>query len=164
MQKVLQNLLSERVSIKDIIAILEALADYAVSTKDTDVLTEYVRQRLSLGICRQHQGNDGKLTVFALHPAVEQIVVDNIRQTEMGARLILDPGLVQELLKAFRKQIENLTERGFSPITLCSPRIRLHVHRLVEQSFSMLTVLSYAEIAPEINVESIGMVNLNNAN
>ena len=163
-QKVLQNLLRERVSIKDIVTILESLADFAVSTKDTDILTEYVRQKLSLAICRQVEGNDNQITVFSLHPDVEQLLIDNIRQTEMGARLILEPNLVQELLKSIHKEIENLSQRGFTPVVLCSPRTRLHVRRLVEQNFPTLTVLSYAEIAPGINVDSIGMVKLNNAN
>lgn len=163
-QKVLQNLLRERVALKDMVSILEALADYAGATKDTDILTEYVRQRLSLAICRQHQGPDGKMVVFAFHPNVEQLVTDNVRQTEMGQRLILDPGLVQELLRSIRDQIEMLAERGHTPVALCSPRIRLHVRRLVEQTFPMLTVVSYAEIAPEVNVESIGMVTLRDAN
>lgn len=163
-QKVLQNLLRERVSVKDIISILETLADYAGATKDTDVLTEYVRQRLGLAICRQYQGPDGKLVVFGFHPSVEQIIVDNIRQTELGARLILDPGRVQELLHAIKEQVDTLAGRGYTPIALCSPRTRMHIHRLVEQSFSMLVVLSYAEIAPDINIDSIGLVTLNNAN
>jgi flagellar biosynthesis protein FlhA len=157
-QKVLQNLLMERVSIKDIVAILESLADYAGTTKDTDVLTEYVRQRLSLTLCRQHQGMDGKLTVFAFQPAVEQVITDNIRQTELGFRLIIDPDMVQKLLSAIQEQVDNLSQRGFAPVALCSPRTRLHIHRLIEQSFPMLTVLSYAEIAPDTNVDSIGMV------
>jgi len=163
-QKVLQNLLRERVPLKDIVAILEAIADYAGITKDTDVLTEYVRQRLSLTICRQYQSADGKLTVFAFHPTAEQVIIDNVRQTEIGARLILDPGLVQELLKAIRDQMENVSQLGHVPVALCSPRTRLHIRRLVEQNFPMLAVLSYAEIAPDINVDSIGMVKLNNAN
>ena len=162
-QKVLQNLLAERISIKDIISVLESLADYAGTTKDTDILTEYVRQRLSLAICRQYQGPDGKLTVFAFHPSVEQIITDNIRQTELGFRLILDPEMVQKLLKAIQEQLENLTRLGFAPVALCSPRTRLHLRRLVEHSFPMLTVLSYAEIAPDTNVDSIGMVTLNDA-
>ena len=163
-QKVLQNLLMERVSIKDIVTILEALADFAGSTKDTDILTEYVRQRLGLAICRQHQGLDGKLTVFAFHPMVEQTIVDNVRQTEFGIRLILEPGVVQELLMAIKTQIEFLSQRGHAPIALCSPRTRLHIRRLIESSFPMLAVLSYAEIAPDINIDSIGMVKLSNAN
>ena len=162
-QKVLQNLLRERDSIKDILSILEGIADHAGLTKDTDILTEYVRQRLSLAICRQCQGPDGRITTFAFHPATEQLVTDNIRQTELGARLILEPGLVQELLKAVRDQVENLSSRGHVPVALCSPRIRLHVRRLVEQNFPMLAVLSYAEIAPNINVDSIGMVKLRDA-
>ncbi|MCE5314748.1 MAG: flagellar biosynthesis protein FlhA [Armatimonadota bacterium] len=163
-QKVLQNLLAERVSIRDIVAILEALADFAGATKDTDILTEYTRQRLALAICRQHQGVEGKLTVFGMHPSVEQIITENIRQTELGMRLILDPGLVQELLSAIRDQVEKLAARGHSPVVLCSPRTRMHVRGLVEQSMPTLTVLSYAEIAPEIEVDSIGMVKLKNAN
>ncbi len=162
-QKVLQNLLSERVAIKDIVAILEALADYANATKDTDILTEYVRQRLALAICRQYQGPDGRINVFALHPSVEQVITDNIRQTELGPRLILEPNLVQELLKATKGQIEDLSQRGHIPVALVSPRVRLHFRRLVEQSFPMLAVLSYAEIAPDVTVDSIGMVKLSNA-
>jgi flagellar biosynthesis protein FlhA len=159
-QKVLQNLLSERVSIKDIVAILEAIADHAHATKDTDVLTEYVRQRLALAICRQYVGVDGRISVFALDPSVERLITDNIRQTELGARLILEPSLVQELLRAIKGQIEDLSQRGCLPVALVSPRIRLHVRRLVEQSFPMLAVLSYAEIAPDVIVDSVGMVKL----
>jgi len=162
-QKVLQNLLAERISIRDIVTILESLADYAPLTKDTDVLTEYVRQRLSLAICRQYQGYDGKLTVFTFHPAAEQVIVDNVRQTELGARLILEPGLTQTMLRAVRDQMELLSQRGNTPIALCSPRTRLHVRRLTEQNFPGLVVLSYAEIAPDVNVDSIGMVKLNDA-
>ena len=159
-QKVLQNLLRERVSIKDIVTILEALADYAPATKDTDILTEYVRQRLSLAICRRYVGSDGNLTVFTFHPGVEQMITDNIRQTELGSRLILDPGRVQELLRAIRDQIEAVAQRGHEPVALCSPRIRLHVRRLIEQTFPSVAVLSYAEIAPDVNIESIGLVTL----
>jgi flagellar biosynthesis protein FlhA len=157
-QKVLQNLLRERVSIKDIVSILESLADYAGATKDTDILTEYVRQKLAPAICGQYLGQDRSLTAFALHPAVEQILVDSLRQTELGARLVLDPSLVQELLQAFRVQVERVSERGLVPVVLCSPRIRLHVRRLVEQNFPMLGVISFAEIPPDISVETIGMV------
>lgn len=163
-QKILQNLLRERVSIKDILAILEAIADHASLTKDTDILTEYVRQRLALAICHQHLSPNGKIVAFAFHPSTEQIIADNIRQTELGMRLILEPELVRELLTAIRDQIENLSARGYAPVALCSPRIRMHVRRLVEQNFPTLAVLSYAEIAPNINVETIGMVKVRDAN
>ncbi|MGQ9454265.1 MAG: flagellar biosynthesis protein FlhA [Armatimonadota bacterium] len=163
-QKILQNLLRERVSIKDILAILEAIADHASLTKDTDILTEYVRQRLALAICHQHLGPNGKIVAFAFHPSTEQIIADNIRQTELGMRLILEPELVRELLTAIRDQVENISARGYAPVALCSPRIRMHVRRLVEQNFPTLAVLSYAEIAPNINVETIGMVKVRDAN
>ncbi len=160
-QKVLQNLLSERVSIRDIIAVFEALADYAPSTKDTSVLTEYVRQRLALGICKQHTDLDGRLRVFSLSPQVEQLVIENVRQTELGTRLILDPKSTERLLIGIRDQMETMSQMGYSPIALCSPRIRMYVRSLVEQNFPMLTVLSYAEIAPGVDVESLGMVTVN---
>ncbi len=159
-QKVLQNLLRERVPVKDIVTILEALADYAPSTKDTDILTEYVRQRLSLAICSKYVGSDGKLTAFSFHPSVEQMIVDNVRQTELGIRLILDPNRVRELLRGIRDQVEHLAQRGHEPIALCSPRIRLHIRHLIEQSFPSVAALSYAEIAPDVNIESIGLVTL----
>ncbi len=163
-QKVLQNLLRERVPIKDIVSILEAIADHASLTKDTDILTEYVRQRLSLAICQQYKGPGGKIVAFAFHPATEQIIADNIRQTELGMRLILEPSLVRELLSSIRDQIEQLSALGYAPVVLCSPRIRMHVRRLVEQSFPTLAVLSYAEIAPNVDVETKGMVKIGNAN
>ncbi|MGI6296165.1 MAG: flagellar biosynthesis protein FlhA [Armatimonadota bacterium] len=160
-QKVLQNLLRERVSVKDIVTILEALADYAPSTKDTDILTEYVRQRLGLAICRRYAADNGTLTVLTLHPAAEQMILDGVRQTELGARLILDSAQVQELLTAVRDQIELMAQQGHEPVILCSPRTRLHVRRLIEQNFPTVAVLSYAEIAPDVNIESIGLVTLN---
>ena len=91
---------------------------------------------------------------------MEQVIVDGIRQTELGARLILDPGRVQELLTGVRDQIELMAQQGHEPVMLCSPRTRLHMRRLIEQSFPTVAVLSYAEIAPDVNIESIGLVTL----
>jgi flagellar biosynthesis protein FlhA len=163
-QKVLQNLLRERVSIKDIVSILEAIADHASLTKDTDILTEYVRQRLALAICQQYKSSGGKIVAFAFHPSTEQIIAENIKQTELGLRLILEPNLVRELLSAIRDQIEALSGFGYAPVALCSPRIRMHVRRLVEHTFPTLAVLSYVEIAPNVDVETRGMVKIGDAN
>jgi flagellar biosynthesis protein FlhA len=92
---------------------------------------------------------------------VEQLVIENVRQTELGTRLILDPKSTERLLIGIRDQMETMSQMGYSPIALCSPRIRMYVRSLVEQNFPMLTVLSYAEIAPGVDVESLGMVTVN---
>jgi flagellar biosynthesis protein FlhA len=161
-QKVLQNLLAERVSVRDMQSILECLGDYAAATRDTDVLTEYVRQRLSRSICQQYVGADGKVLVFTLNPALEQTLAESLRQTEMGVRMILDPTAVHNVLNAVKTWVDHLASIGRQPVAMCSPRIRPHFHRLVEHSFPMLVVLSYNEIPQNITVESIGMVTLTN--
>jgi flagellar biosynthesis protein FlhA len=163
-QKVLQNLLTERVSIRDLQSILEALGDCAGATKDTDILTEYVRQKLCRNICQQFVSPDNTLTVFTLHPSLEQLLGDSLRQTEMGVRLILEPSMVQKVLNATKIQVEQVAGIGRNPVALCSPRVRPHFRRLVEHSFPMLSVMSYNEIAPNVSVESIGMVSLNDEN
>ncbi len=95
---------------------------------------------------------------------MEQIVIENVRQTELGSRLILDPRMTEKILLATRDQMETMSQRGYSPIALCSPRIRMYFRSLVEQNFPNLTVLSYAEIAPGVDVESLGMVTVNYEN
>ena len=162
-QSVLQNLLVERVSVRDLTTILETLADFAKLTKDIDVLTEYSRQRLSRNICRQYTGPDGDLSVFTLHPSLEQTLADSIRQTEIGSRLILDPSMVQQTLEATKPAVERLADTGKHPVALCSARIRPHFKRLTEHSFPNLAVLSYNEVDADVSVDSVGVVSLTNA-
>lgn len=162
-QSVLANLLAERVSIRDMATILETLADFARLTKDSDVLTEYVRQRLSRSICRQYAADSGSLSVFTLHPELEQTLADNIRQTELGSRLVLEPGLVQQVLEAASPAVQKHADLGKHPVALCSARIRPHFKRLTEHSFPMLAVLSYNEIDSTVQVETTGVVKLNHA-
>lgn len=163
-QSVLQNLLVERVSVRDLTSVLETLADYAKLTKDIDVLTEYVRQRLSRSICRQYTGGEDSLSVFTLHPSLEQTLSDSVRQTEIGSRLILDPSMVTQVLEATKPAVEKLADMGKIPVCLCSARIRPHFKRLTEHSFPMLAVLSYNEVDADIAVDSVGLVKLDDAN
>ncbi len=142
-QSVLQNLLLERVSIRDLATILETLADFAKLTKDVDVLTEYVRQRLSRSICRQYTERDMSLSVFTVHPALEQTLADAVRPTEIGSRMILEPVMVQKVLEAAKPLVQRLADSGKTPVALCSARIRPHFKRLTQHSFPAVAVLSY---------------------
>ena len=159
-QKTLQNLLSERVCIKDLVTILEALADAAKITKDTDLLTDYVRQALARQITKQCQSDDGPVRAFTLDPDLEQMMAEGLRQTETGVHLILDPDLVRQILEATRAQVERMTAMGYQPVALCSPRVRVHYRRLVEGMAPALSVLSYNEIYSGATLETVGMVSL----
>ncbi len=159
-QKILQNLLAERVSIRDMVSILETLADYAQVTRDTDLLTGFVRERLARQISLQYASDGEPLKVFTVHPAVEQLIAESVRQTERGNRPILDPNVYQELLVSIRTQMENMLEAGLQPIALVSPRIRIHFRRLVEHAFPTLAVLSHNEIIPELEIETVGLVTI----
>lgn len=156
-QKVLSNLLREKVSIRDLVTILETLADYARVTKDTDVLTEYVRQALGRQIVEQYlEGN--KLYVLTLDPQVEKTVKEGIQKTEQGSYLALDPGKTQLLLNALRAQVQRMIEAGHQPVVLCPPIVRLYFRRLVERFLPNVAVLSFNELQSNIQVEAVGMV------
>ena len=161
-QTVLQNLLSERVSIRDLAVILEALADAARLTKDTDLLTDYVRQALSRQITKQYQSPDGTVRVFTLDPAIEQMIADGIRVTDNGSQLALEPKAAQDILEQTRDQAERMAALGYQPVALCSPRVRMHFRRLVQPMAATLAVLSFHELAPGVRLDTVGMVSLAN--
>jgi len=163
-QRVLGRLLNERVDVRDIATICECLADNARLTKDLDTLVERVRERLARVICSRLQEVDGSIHVFTLDPALEQFLSEHVRQTDCGMRCIIAPELLQKFLMAMRDQMERLARNGHQPVALVSPQVRLHVRRLVERNLPQLAVLSYNEIAPGVNVESTGMVTVNNEN
>ena len=159
-QKVLQNLVRERVSIRDLVTILETLGNYVHVTKDPDLLSEYCRQALSRVICREYVNNEGNINVFTLDPQVEQIIAQAIQKTDSGSFLALDPQVGQEILTALGDQVRKLTDRGLQPIVLCNPQVRSFIKKLTERSFPNLVVLSYNEIAPKVNIQSVGQVSL----
>jgi flagellar biosynthesis protein FlhA len=157
-QKVLQNLLRERVPLRDLVSICEALADGARLNRDSDFLTEHVRSRLSRTITRLYLTPENKLAVLTLHPRLEQAITDSIQQTQLGAYPVLEPGLARKILEKLREQAEKLSLKGQIPVVLCSPRVRLPFRRLIERSLPAVAVLSLNEVAPGIEVEVVGTV------
>ena len=157
-QKVLQNLLAEGISIRDLVTIFETLADYATTTHDTDVLTEYVRQNLKRAISNQYFFSNEPTSVVTLDPKVEQEIMGAVKQTEQGSYLALDPAYTQSLMEAIRTEISKLEELGRTPILITSPIVRMYVKKLTEEQFKSLHVLSYNEIDSEVELQSVGMV------
>jgi len=158
-QRVLQNLLRERVSIRDLVPVLEALANYARLTKDTDTLTEYSRQALARAITHSYIGADGRLPVITLDPGLEQILANSVQQTDQGAFVTLEPGLAQRLIKNVQTQMERVAASGNQPVVLCSSKVRLVFRRLIERKFPQVAVLAYNEIVPaQTEVQALGVI------
>lgn len=158
-QKVLINLLREQIAIRDLVTILETLADYAAVTRDPDMLTEYVRQRLSRYITKKYVENN-KLKVITLDSQLEQLIMDSINQTDTGSYLSLEPNVAQNILNKIIVNIEKITSIGQQPIILTAPIVRIYLKRLTEQISKDLIVLSYNEIDTSVEVQSLGMVAL----
>ncbi len=158
LQRVLQALLSEGVSIRDLGAIVEAVGDKARVTRDTSLLAEYARQALGRSIVAPHIDAEQRLRAFTLDPAVEQEVATSITQTSDGEYLAMEPSRAQAVVVAVRHQIDEGAARGARPVLLCSARVRRHLRRLVAQAIPQLAVCSYNEIAPGISVETIGVI------
>ncbi len=158
-QKVLANLLKEGVSIRDMVTILETLADYSQMTRDTDMLTEYVRQALRRAISRRFFDNEVN-KVITLDPELEQQIMGSVQQTEQGSYLALDPKFTQRIFDNLNSEITKLTSLGMQPIILTSPIVRIYFKRLVEQIAPDLIVLSYNELDPTAEIQSIGMVSV----
>lgn len=157
-QKVLHNLLAEGISIRDLVTIFETLADYAPTTHDTDVLTEYVRQSLKRAISNQYFNNNETTSVVTLDPNVEQVIMDSVKQTEQGAYLALDPDYTNRLMTSLREETDKLEELGRTPIIITSPIVRMYLKKLTQEQFRNLHVLSYNEIDSDVELQSVGMV------
>ena len=160
-QKVLQSLLRERVSIRDLLTITETMADYAPLTKDPEMLTEYCRQKLSRGILKSVMvPGSNELHVMTLDPAVEDIITAGIQQTEHGAYLSIDPSKVQAIIAGLTKEMEKFAPLTQPPVVLCSPVVRRHFRRLVERFVPALAVLSHNELTTDLNIHSVGTVKM----
>jgi flagellar biosynthesis protein FlhA len=159
-QRVLQNLLRERVSIRDLVTILETLATYGKATRDIDLLTEYVRRALARQICSQYKSADNTLQVITVAPQLEQELVASLQQTEQGTMLVLDPERATWLLQRIAQEMERVAMAGVQPVVLCSSRLRLPFRRFVERSLPTLAVLSFSEIAAGIEVRSVGLLDV----
>ena len=158
--KVLQLLVRERVSIRDLSTILERLADYAHMSRDINILAEYVRQSLARQICETYTDKEGVITVITIDPSLEEVMIGAIHQSEYGSFLALDPNVGERVLVQISSQLQNFRRMKLPPVVLCSPRLRPHFKRFIERSFPDVAVLSYNEIVPQVKVQSIGMVSL----
>ncbi|MCL4536508.1 MAG: flagellar biosynthesis protein FlhA [Nitrospirae bacterium] len=159
-QKVLQNLLRERVCIRDLQTILETLSDYANVTKDTDILTEYVRQALARSITRQLQNPDGSVSVILVEPRVERVIIEAVQTTAQGSYLALDPVSTEKIIEGIKKNFEEGIMKGYQPVLLCSPAIRRFVKKLSERVSGSIMVVSHGEIAPNTRLYSIGTIKI----
>ena len=157
-QKVLQNLLKEGVSIRDLLTIFETLADYAASTRDTDILTEYVRQGLKRAISNRFFPPNETTSVVTLDPKLEQTIMAAVKQTEQGAYLNLDPDKTKAIMKSVEQETKKLEDMGKAPVILTSPIVRIYFKRLTEDYYRDLIVVSYNEIESSVELQSVGMV------
>ncbi|MEW6502298.1 MAG: flagellar biosynthesis protein FlhA [Thermodesulfobacteriota bacterium] len=161
LQKVLQNLLRERVSIRDLLTICETLADHAPMGKDPDILTEYVRQKLARSIASPHADQEGNLNVLTLAQRVEDLVRESVQHSDHGAFLNLEPNLAQRLLEQIQQESEKAAGNGYQPIILCSPVIRRHLRRLLERFMPHVMVLSHNEVTMQTRIKSLGTIEIN---
>lgn len=159
--EVLRNLLRERVSIRDLVTILETVSGLAQNgVRDTDMLSEAARRALARAICNQYRSADGALHVITLSPRIERLISDSLGDVNRGLVVNLDPRLAQQLLESTAQHMEAMASQGYPPVVLCAAGIRLAFRRLTERALSNLAVLSYSEIAPGVNVIAEGMIEL----
>jgi len=158
-QKVLQNLLKERVPIRNLLLILETIADRAGSTKNTDSLTEYVRQALGRVICRQYQKDDS-LKVLTVDPKIEKIIQDTAAKSQSDPYTTVDPNWLQKFYASLLKEVEKLSTEGLQPIILCTSGARIHLKRLLDRVLPQVAVISFAEVTSDIKVEARSMITI----
>ncbi|MED4164378.1 flagellar biosynthesis protein FlhA [Halalkalibacterium halodurans] len=158
-QKVLTNLLKEHISIRNLPAIFETIADYGQMTKDMDLLTEYVRQSLSRQISKQFAQQGEPLYVVTLSGMVEKMIADGVQQTEHGNFVSIDPDQSQKIIEAAAQEADRLSQMGQPPVILCSPAVRMYVRQLLERYLPQVPILSYNELEANVEVQSVGVVN-----
>lgn len=159
-QKVLQNLLDEQIPINDLATILETLADYGLVTKDTETLTEYVRQSLKRTIATKYMDEEQRINVIVVHPKVEELITQSIQKTATGSYPVLKPDSVNQMLDSLGNVHQQLVAQGTSHVILASPKIRLAVRKLITFNFPDIAVLSLNEIPNEIMIESVGSIEI----
>lgn len=159
-QKVLQNLVREKVSIRDLLTIIETLADFGPMTKDPEILTEYVRQKLSRAIVKPLLDEGNTLHVLSIDNPIEEMIKGGVQGTEHGSYLALDPGSAQRIINAVQAACDEASKKGYQPVILTSPNVRRHLKRLIERFTPQAVVLSHGEIPAHVKLESIGTVRL----
>ncbi len=158
--RVLQNLLLEQVSIRDLLTIIEAMADWAPSIKNLDMLTEYVRHALARTITRQYISPEGEVVAVSLGQSVERRIAQALERSDQGDYLAMDPRTAQRLMQRLAEQLEKFASRNLQPLVLCSGQLRGHFKKLADRFIPQLVVLAYEEILPKVRIQSIGVVEL----
>jgi flagellar biosynthesis protein FlhA len=157
-QRILQNLLAEGISIRNLAGILEKVSDYATVTKNPDELSEYARRALGTQIVKPCQGDGGGLQAITLDPRLEQQIAQGVRQSATDISLTLEPKLARHVMDTLSQRIQQLLSGGHPPVVMCAPQIRLAFRRFFETTFSDLTVLSYAEVPARIQIQNAGII------
>ena len=157
-QKVLQNLLEEGISIRDLVTIFETLADHASVTRDTDILTEYVRQSIKRAISGKYFPPNEITNVITLDPKIEQEIMGAVKNTEQGSYLALDPERINKIIESLTEGLRKLEDMGRNPIVITSPIVRLYFKKLASEYFKDIIVISYNEVESNIELQSVGMV------
>lgn len=161
--KVLQNLLREQVSIRDLLTIFETLADEAGRTKDADLLTESVRKAMARGISARYKDDRSKINVMNLDSRLEELVSNSLLQTDQGVQLVMDPRAASDMIEGIASTIERHPEIAGQPILLVSPTTRRHISKLTNRFIPQLVVLSHNEISTDVNIRSVATVEIANA-
>ena len=157
-QKVLQNLVRENVSIRDLLTIVETLADHGLMVKNAEMLTEYVRERLSRTIVKPFLDSQGTLPIITVDPKTEQTLQESIRQTENGVYLALAPGTAQRLMQQINQAVERAINTDGQPVVLVSPMSRPHLAQLIMRFLPSVPILSQAEIPTDVRLSAVGNV------
>jgi flagellar biosynthesis protein FlhA len=161
LQRVCQNLLRERVPVRDLESIVETLGDYCSRTKDLDVLTEYVRNALARTICKQYVDERDRIWCLTLDPALEDLINGHLERSERGVTNTMPPATSQQIVQQISTKTTELTQTGRSAVILCSPQVRAAVRKMIEPSLPHVAVLAYNEVVAEVTVEAVGLVGMN---
>jgi flagellar biosynthesis protein FlhA len=161
LQRVMQNLLRERVPVRDLETIVETLGDYSTRTKDLDVLTEYVRNALARTICKQYVDDNDKLYCLTLDPALEELINGHLERSERGTTNTMPPATAQTIVQQISNKVLELTQAGRSAVVLCGPQVRSAVRKMIEVNVPHAAVLAYNEIVSEVSVEAVALVGMN---
>jgi len=163
-QEVVKNLLREKISVKDFVTILETLIDNAPTNKDPEALTELVRQKLCRTLCSQYQSESNKLSTISFEPGLEQDIINSVHDMGNKSVLALEPNYAQKIIDAIVETVRNASATSNNAVLLTSSSLRNHIRKLTETAIPYLPVLSYKEIAPGVQIESLGIVSLTNEN
>ncbi|WP_413582618.1 flagellar biosynthesis protein FlhA [Bdellovibrio sp. HCB288] len=161
--RVMQGLLKEQISIRNLLTIFETLADEAPRTKDIEMLTEAVRRSLARGITAKYTTDQGNIPVMTLHPVIEELIANSLLQTEQGVQLVMDPNTAHRLINEIARAVENHPEVASQPILLTSPTSRRHIYKLTSRFIPQLVVLSHNELTSDADVQSVALVEMSHA-